>query len=80
MNKTITVFAVKAKRLCKKIRTSLSRRFNINLSLKRKSDPDNPLVAVNIKGEIPLEVVAFLSILGGITLLFGIWKLLRKLL
>lgn len=78
MNKTITVFAVKVKRLCKKIRASLSRFFNINFSLKRKGDPEHPLVTVNVKGEIPREVVAFLSILGGITLLVGIWKIVRK--
>lgn len=77
MNKTITVLAVKAKRLCKKICTSLSRHFNINLALKRKKD-ESPLLSVNIKGEIPREVVAFLAVLGGITLLVGVWKLIRK--
>lgn len=78
MHSKITVWALKAKRLCKKVCTSLSRRFNINLSLKRKSDPEHPLVTVNVRGEIPREVVAFLSILGAITLLVGIWKLIRK--
>lgn len=80
MNNTITVWAVKAKRLCKKVRNSLHRHFNINLSLKRKEDPENPLLSVNVKGEIPREVIAFLAVLGGITLLVGIWKILRKLL
>lgn len=74
----ITVWAVKAKRLCKKMRACLHRHFNINLSLKRKEDPENPLLAINVKGEIPREIIAFLSILGGITLLVGIWKILRK--
>lgn len=80
MNKKITVAKVKAKRLQKKARALLHRRFNITLSLKRKKDPENPLLAVNVKGEIPREVVALLSILGGITLLWGIWKLIKKML
>lgn len=79
MNSNITVWAVKAKRLCKKMGACLHRHFNINLSLKRKGNPENPLLAVNVKGEIPREVIAFLAVLGGITLLVGIWKILRKL-
>lgn len=76
---TVTVLAVKARRLCKKLCSSLSRHFNINLSLKRKNDPEHPLVSVNVKGEIPREVVAFLAVLGGITLLCTVCKLIRKL-
>ena len=80
MNKKITVAKVKAKRLCKKAKSLLHRHFNITFSLKRKRDPETPLLSVNVKGEIPREIVAFLAILGGITLLCGIWKLLRKIL
>ncbi len=79
MNEKITIAKVKAKRFCKKAKSALNRHFNITLSLKRKKDSENPLLSVNVKGEIPREFVAFLAILGGITLLFGIWKLIKKI-
>lgn len=78
MNEKITVWKVQAKRFCKKAKNALHRHFNITFSLKRKKDPENPLLSVNVKGEIPRELIAFLAILGGITLLWGIWKLIRR--
>ena len=79
MNEKITIAKVKAKRFCKKAKNALNRHFNITFSLKRKKDPENPLLSVNVKGEIPREIVAFLAVLGGITLVWSIWKLIRKM-
>lgn len=75
----ITVWAVRAKRLCKKLRAMISRHFNIHFALKRKKDED-PLLSVNIKGEIPREVVAFFAVLGAFTAIGVIWKVIRKFL
>ena len=66
------------KRAAKKLRGLLSRHFNLNFSLKRKSEPENPLLSVNIKGEIPREVVAFFAAIGVITALCAVWKIARK--
>ena len=79
MNEKITIAKVKARRFCKKAKNALNRHFNITFSLKRKKDPENPLLSVNVKGEIPREIVAFLAVLGGITLVWSIWKLIRKM-
>ena len=79
MHNTITVWFLRAKRLWKKVQGCLHRHFHFNFSLKRKDDPDDPLLSLNVKGQIPREVIAFLSVLGALTLLCGIWKLLRKL-
>jgi hypothetical protein len=78
VNDKITRAKLNAKRLCKKLRGILNRRFNINLALKRKGDPENPLLAVNVKGEIPREIVAFFAALGVITAIWAIIKLLKK--
>ena len=79
MNDKITRAKLGAKRFGKKLRGILSRRFNINLSLKRKSEPDDPLLSVNVKGEIPREVVAFFAAIGVITALWAVWKILRRI-
>lgn len=79
MNDKITRIKLNAKRAVRKLRGLLSRHFNINLSLKRKSEPDNPVIAVNVKGEIPREVVAFFAAIGFITAAFAVWKILKRL-
>lgn len=79
MNHKITKVKLNAKRLCKKLRGVLSRHFDMNFSLKRKSDPENPVIAVNVKGEIPREIVAFFAALGVVTAVFAVWKILRKI-
>ena len=61
------------------MRGILSRHFNINFSLKRNKTPENPLISVNISGEIPREDVAFFAALGVITAIFTLWKILRKI-
>ena len=58
---------------------NLTRRFDFTLSLRRKKTDENPLVSVNVKGEIPREVVAFFAIIGVLTFAFSIIKVLRKL-
>ncbi|MBE6680242.1 MAG: hypothetical protein E7598_06965 [Ruminococcaceae bacterium] len=58
---------------------NLTRRFDFTLSLRRKKKDENPLVSVNVKGEIPREVVAFFAIIGVLTMLWSIIKVLRKL-
>ena len=78
MNDKITKVKLNAKRLGKKVRGILTRRFNINLALKRKSDPENPLLAVNVKGEIPREIIAFFAALGVITAIWAIIKFLKN--
>ncbi|MBQ4556484.1 MAG: hypothetical protein IJA60_02410 [Clostridia bacterium] len=79
MNSTITKAKLKFKRFSKKARGILSRKFNISLSLRRKKEPDNPVVSVNVKGEIPREVVAFFAIFGALTFVWGMIKLIRKI-
>ena len=79
MNDKITRVKLNAKRFSKKMRGILSRHFNINFSLKRNKTPENPLISVNISGEIPREVVAFFAALGVITAIFTLWKILRKI-
>ena len=78
MNDKITKAKLGAKRFGKKVWGILNRRFNINLSLKRKGDAENPLLAVNVKGEIPREIVAFFAALGVITAIWTIIKILKK--
>ncbi len=78
MNKKITLAKVKAKRFTKKARAALSRRFDFTLSLKNKKDPEHPLLSLNLKGEIPREVVAVLALLGFATALWTLVKLIRK--
>ncbi len=58
---------------------NLTRRFDFTLSLRRKNKDENPLISVNVKGEIPREVVAFFAIIGVLTMLWSIIKVLRKL-
>lgn len=79
MNRKITVAKVKVKRLEKKARAALNRHFNITLSLKRKKDPEHPLLSLNLKGEIPREAVAFFALLGALTCLYAILKLIRRI-
>lgn len=79
MNNKITIAKLNAKRICKKLRGIMSRNFNINFSLKRKSEPENPVLSVNVKGEIPREVVAFFAALGVITAIYAVWKLFRNI-
>lgn len=78
MNRKITLAKVKAKRLAKKARAALSRRFDFTLSLKNKKDPEHPLLSLNLKGEIPREVVAVLALLGFATALWTLVKLIRR--
>ncbi len=79
VNDKITRIKLNAKRVNKKLRGLLSRHFNLNFSLKRKSEPDSPLLAVNVKGEIPREVVAFFAAIGFITAAFAVWKILKRI-
>ena len=79
MNDKITRVKLNAKRFGKKLRGIMSRHFNINFSLKRKSEPDNPMLSVNVKGEIPREVVAFFAALGVITAIYAVWKIFRNI-
>ena len=65
MNRKITLAKVKAKRFTKKARAALSRRFDCTLSL-------------NLKGEIPREVVAVLALLGFATAVWALVKLVRR--
>ena len=58
---------------------NITRRFDFTLSLRRKKKDENPLISVNVKGEIPREVVAFFAIIGVLTMLWSIIKILRKL-
>ncbi len=78
MNHCVTKIKLNTKRVLKRLRGLLSRHFNLNFSLKRKSEPESPLLSVNIKGEIPREAVAFFAAIGVITALFAVWKILRK--
>lgn len=78
MNRKITLAKVRAKRLGKKARAALSRRFDFTISLKNKRDAEHPLLSLNLKGEIPREVVAFLAVLGLLTALWAVVKLVRK--
>ena len=58
---------------------NLTRKFDFTLSLRRKNKDENPLISVNVKGEIPREVVAFFAIIGVFTMIWNIIKVLRKL-
>ena len=78
MNRKITLAKVKAKRLGKKARAAISRRFDFTVSLKNKKDPEHPLLSLNLKGEIPREIVAFLAVLGLFTALCAVVKLVRR--
>ena len=78
MNRKITLAKVKAKRFTKKARAALSRRFYCTRSLKNKKDPEHPLLSLNLKGEIPREVVAVLALLGFATAVWALVKLVRK--
>ena len=78
MNRKITLAKVKAKRVTRKARAALSRRFDFTVSLKNRKDPEHPLLSLNLKGEIPREVVAFFAALGFITALWALVKLIRK--
>ena len=69
----------KFKNIWSKFWSGLTRRFDFTLSLRRKKTDENPLVQVNVKGEIPREVVAFFAIIGVLTMLWSIIKVLRKL-
>lgn len=78
MHTKITLAKLKVKRLCKKARSALSRRFDLTVSLKNKRDPAHPLLSLNLKGEIPREVVAFLAVLGFFTAVYALIKLIRR--
>lgn len=78
MNRKITLARLKAKRFRKKARAALSRRFDFTLSLKNKKDPEHPLLSLNLRGEIPREVVAVLALLGFATALWTLVKLIRR--
>ena len=56
---------------------SASRKFDISLALRRKKDPENPLLRVNVKGEIPKPIVAFCAIVGVFTILSFLFKIIR---
>ena len=79
MNDKITRVKLNANRFGKKLFGIMRRHFNINFSLKRKSEPDNPMLSVNVKGEIPREVVAFFAALGVITAIYAVWKIFRNI-
>ena len=79
MNTKITKAKLKAKRLSKKIRGKLSRKFDVTLSLRGRKNTESPLLSFNIKGEIPREVIAAFALLGAVTALWGIIKLIRKI-
>lgn len=78
MNRKITLAKVKAKRLAGKARAAISRRFDFTVSLKNRKDPEHPLLSLNLRGEIPREVVAFLAVLGFVTAVWALVKLIRK--
>lgn len=69
----------KFKNIWGKFWANLTRRFDFTLSLRRKKSDENPLISLNVKGEIPREVVAFFAIIGVLTMLWSIIKVLRKL-
>ncbi len=56
---------------------NLSRQFDFTLSFRRKKQDEKPLVSVNVKGEIPREVVAFFALLGAFTAVCSIIKLIK---
>lgn len=78
MNNRITLLSVKTKRFLKKVRSFLHRKFDFSFSVGRKKNPNNPPLAVNVKGELPKELVAILALIGAITAIWGIWKVIRK--
>ena len=78
MNRKITLAKLKAKRFGKKARAALSRRFDVTLSLKNKQDPAHPWLSLNLKGELPREVVAFFALLGLLAAVCALIKLIRR--
>ncbi len=79
MNTKITKAKLKAKRLHKKVKARLSRKFDVTLSLRGKKEGQKPFLSLNLKGEIPKEAVAFFALIGALTLIWGMIKLIRKI-
>ncbi len=78
MNRKITIAKLRAKRFCKKARAALSRRFDVTFSLKNKKDSAHPWLSLNLKGELPREVVAFFALLGLLAAVCALLKLIRR--
>lgn len=79
MKEKIQKAKLKLKKICSKIRANLSRKFDITLSLRGRKDSEKPVLSLNLKGEIPREAVAFFALLGAVTMLLGVIKLIRKI-
>ncbi|MBQ4151010.1 MAG: hypothetical protein IJC81_04335 [Clostridia bacterium] len=62
-----------------KVSDLIERRFDFTLALRRKKDAKEPVFSVNVKGEIPREVVAIFAIVGVFAFLRGFIKLIRIL-
>lgn len=67
----------KINRFVNKAEDIVCRPFDITFALRRKKDPENAVVTVNVKGEVSKKALLFLSIVGALTTAAVIYKTVK---
>ncbi len=53
------------------------RPFDLSFAFRKKSDPDNPFMTVNLRGEVAKKITLFLAALGAVAAIITIIKTVR---
>ena len=53
------------------------RPFDLSFAFRKKSDPDNPFLSVNLKGEVARKITLFLAAFGAVAAIITIIKTVR---
>lgn len=59
---------------CKCKKDTANRPFDLSFAFRKKSDPDNPVVSVNVHGELAKKVTLALAAIGLVASLIAIFK------
>ena len=59
---------------CKCKKDNATRPFDLSFAFRKKSDPDNPVVSVNVHGEFAKKVTLLLAAIGAVASLIALFK------
>ncbi|MBQ8837369.1 MAG: hypothetical protein IJ002_07695 [Clostridia bacterium] len=69
----------KIKRFINKAEEAISRPFDITFALRRKKDPENPVLTVSLRGEISKKLLLFLSVIGALVTVAAVCKTVKAI-
>lgn len=82
MKEKLAKTKAKIKNAYNKAEDVIYRPFDVTLALRRKKNSDEPFATLNLKGQLSKKVVVFLTLIGALTtlaLIFKVVKILKKI-